>query len=403
MMRSIDRLLSSKLFLKVVSVLVAVLVWFYLASDRGTEVVRTVTVPLEFLNVPVDMSISSGVREVDIQVSGTRETAFSLTGTIASQIDLKGLGPGSHRRPVQVILPSGLSLVEVSPPFVDLDLIRLASRVLPVRMLVPDGLPPGYRLEEHRIDPVEVTVKGPEHLLSSLENVWVAPTLEQLLQEKDLTLPVVSSPDKDQRTPFMIEPSEADLSFRLVRGFPRRVVPVRVELKGDPGKDFQVEAVVVDPPELTIQGPLESIERIDQIFLGPIDITGLSADVTRVVMVEDPAEDVQVVEDPSVRVRILLAERTERRLFTKVPVRLSGRSVYPGWRVEPSEISVILEGSPSDLDAAEAKGSPIDVYVDVTNLVSQKITVPVKTTLRAKGVSLADIDPPNVTVYALTE
>ena len=86
-----------------------------------------------------------------------------------------------------------------------------------------------------------------------------------------------------------------------------------------------------------------------------------------------------------------------------MPVRLSGRSVYPGWRVEPSEVSVILEGSPSDLDAAEAKGSPIDVYVDVTNLVSQKITVPVKTTLRAKGVSLADIDPPNVTVYALTE
>ncbi|MDD2517442.1 MAG: CdaR family protein, partial [Synergistales bacterium] len=229
MMRSIDRLLSSRLFLKVVSVLVAVLVWFYLASDRGTEIVRTVTVPLEFLNVPVDMSVSSGVREVDIQVSGTRETAFSLTETIASQIDLKGLGPGSHRRPVQAILPSGLRLVEVSPPFVDLDLTRLGSRVLSVRLLVPDGLPPGYRLEEQRVAPMEVTVKGPEHLLSSLENVWVVPTLEQLLQEKELTLPIVSSPDRDQRTPFMIEPAEAELSYSLVRGFPRRVVPVRVE------------------------------------------------------------------------------------------------------------------------------------------------------------------------------
>ena len=39
MMKSIDRLLASRSFLKVLSVLVAILVWFYLASDRGTEVV----------------------------------------------------------------------------------------------------------------------------------------------------------------------------------------------------------------------------------------------------------------------------------------------------------------------------------------------------------------------------
>ncbi|NMD18007.1 MAG: hypothetical protein GYA82_05440, partial [Synergistaceae bacterium] len=92
-MRSIDRLLASRLFLKVLSVLVAVLIWFYLASDRGTEVVRTVTVPLEFLNVPADMSVTSGVRDVDIQVSGTREDTLLKMDTIASQVDLKGLGP----------------------------------------------------------------------------------------------------------------------------------------------------------------------------------------------------------------------------------------------------------------------------------------------------------------------
>ena len=101
--------------------------------------------------------------------------------------------------------------------------------------------------------------------------------------------------------------------------------------------------------------------------------------------------------------RILLAPRMERRLFAKIPVRLAGRSVYPGWRVEPSEVNVILQGPPSALDSAEAEGSPLDVFVDVTNLVSQKITVPVKVTLRARGATLAEIDPPNVTVYALTE
>jgi len=403
MMRSIDRLLASRLFLKVLSVLVAVLVWFYLASDRGTEVVRTVTVPLEFLNVPADMSVTSGVRDVDIQVSGTREDTLLKMDTIASQVDLKGLGPGSYRRPIQAILSSGLRLVEVSPPFVDLDLTRLVSRTLTVKVLVPEDLPPEYHLEEERVEPREVSVKGPEQMVASLDNVWVAPTVEQLLQEKELSLSVIPFPGSDQRSPFMIEPAVADLFFRLIKGFPRKVVPVRVELKGEPGHDFQVEAVVVDPPELTIQGPFESIERIDQVNLAPIDITGFASDVSEVVTAPDPADDAQIVDVPSVRVRILLAPRMERRLFAKIPVRLAGRSVYPGWRVEPSEVNVILQGPPSALDSAEAEGSPLDVFVDVTNLVSQKITVPVKVTLRARGATLAEIDPPNVTVYALTE
>ena len=126
----------------------------------------------------------------------------------------------------------------------------------------------------------------------------------------------------------MIEPAVVDLSFRLIKGFPRKIIPVKVELKGEPGHDFQVEAVVVDPPELTIQGPFESIERIDQLNLAPIDITGLVSDVSEVMTAPDPADDVQVVDVPSVRVRILLAPRTERRLFAKIPVRLTGKSIY---------------------------------------------------------------------------
>ena len=227
MMRSIDRLLASRLFLKVLSVLVAVLVWFYLASDRGTEVVRTVTVPLEFLNVPADMSVTSGVRDVDIQVSGTREDTLLKMDTIASQVDLKGLGPGSYRRPIQAILSSGLRLVEVSPPFVDLDLTRLVSRTLTVKVLVPEDLPPEYHLEEERVEPREVSVKGPEQMLASLDNVWVAPTVEQLLQEKELSLSGLGQA-RPHRRPLAPFGNPKDLGPRpggpLPRVIPRPVV-----------------------------------------------------------------------------------------------------------------------------------------------------------------------------------
>ncbi len=280
----------------------------------------------------------------------------------------------------------------------------MGARLLPVRVKMPDDLPPGYRIEGFAVNPSEVLVKGPENLLSGIENVWITPTLEQILEEKDLTLPVVVFPgNRGTGRPVHDRAGGCGLFVQVVRGFPRRTVPVRVELRGEPDGNFQIEAVAVDPPEVMIQGPRESSDRIDQVFLEPLNVSGLSGDTTRVVPLENPAEDVQIVQDTSVRVRLLLAERIESRLYARIPVRLTGRSIYPGWRVEPSEVSVYLEGAPSDLDAAESSGSPVEVVVDVTNLVSQKITVPVKVNIKFRGLTLSGVEPANVTVFALTE
>jgi YbbR domain-containing protein len=402
-MKSIDRLLASKLFLKILSLLVASLVWYYIAADRGTEIVRTVTVPLEFLNVPADMSVSSSVREVDIQVSGTRESAVSLSGAIASQVDLKGLEAGVHRKPVQALLPSGAKLVEISPSFVELELTKMGSKILPVKLELPEDLPPGYRIEDVLIQPGEVVVKGPEDELADLKNVWVLPSSDQIQSEKEISLPLTASKDINGETLFMIEPRQVTLSFNLVKGLPRKKVPVRIETVGEPGKDFQIDAIAVDPPEVTIQGPLESIERIDELFLPPLDVEGVTADITRVLPLESPADDVEIVLGNSVSVKVLLAQKIENRLYARIPVKIIGKSIYPGWRVDPPEANVFLEGSPSDLDAAESKGDPVEVFVDVTNLVSAKIKVPLQFSVNGKGLRMTVMEPSSVTVYALDE
>lgn len=403
MMKSIDSLLASRFFLKVVSVLVASLVWYYIAADRGTEVVRTVTVPLEFLNVPADMSVSSKVREVDVQVSGTRESAVSLGASIASQVDLKGLDAGVHRKPVKAILPSGAELVEISPSFVDLELTKMGSGMLPVKLGLPEDIPPGYRIEDILIVPGEVSVKGPEDKINGLRNVWILPSLDQIEAEKEISLPLTSSKEGNGKDAFMIEPGQAMLSFRLVKGFPRKTVPVRVEISGAPDKDFQIEAIAVDPPEVTIQGPLESVDRINELFLAPLDVDGITGDITRVVSLQRPADDVEVVLDNSVTVKVLLAQKVENRLYAGIPVMISGKSIYPGWRVDPPEVNVFIEGSPSDLDAAESKGDPVEVFIDVTNLVSTKIRVPLQFSIKGKGLKMTMMEPAAVTVYALTE
>ena len=42
-------------------------------------------------------------------------------------------------------------------------------------------------------------------------------------------------------------------------------------------------------------------------------------------------------------------------------------------------------------------------YVEVTNLVSRRVTVPVRVRVRSTDVEIVEIKPPMVTVYALVE
>ncbi|MEA3508006.1 MAG: CdaR family protein, partial [Synergistota bacterium] len=181
MIRHIDRLLASKTFLKIVSVLVASFLWYYVAADRSTEVVRSYRVPLEYLNAPADLSISVDMREVDVQVAGNRDVIGKKgPESITCQVDLANLEAGIHYVPVQIFTPSGLRLIEVAPSTIQMELVRMATKSVPVGLEVVSGLPPGYRLESVRFEPDTVILKGAENDLASINRALVSPTLEQL-------------------------------------------------------------------------------------------------------------------------------------------------------------------------------------------------------------------------------
>jgi YbbR domain-containing protein len=90
-------------------------------------------------------------------------------------------------------------------------------------------------------------------------------------------------------------------------------------------------------------------------------------------------------------------------MYKNVPIQTRGRSIYPSWRSEPSQADVIVKGMPSVLDELEESGPPVELYVDVTNIVSTKLRVPLQYKAVSSDVEIVNIEPAHVTVYANTE
>ena len=154
-----------------------------------------------------------------------------------------------------------------------------------------------------------------------------------------------------------------------------------------------------------VQGPYAKLDGLKTVETELIDINGITGDQEyRIGFAGLNDEALRVIAPETVRVSVALKQRTTSRSFSKVAVGIEGKSVYPAWSVDPSFVNVTVEGTPSDLAALESADSPFRAVVNVTNVISRKLLVPVLIrNIASKKVRILRVEPRNVTVTAMVD
>jgi len=69
--------------------------------------------------------------------------------------------------------------------------------------------------------------------------------------------------------------------------------------------------------------------------------------------------------------------------------------------VEPPSVNITVEGVPSEVNSLDEKELLIQPFVNVTNVVSRRLTVPVQVRNRTEGkLKVVRVEPSNITVIA---
>jgi YbbR domain-containing protein len=152
--------------LKVLSVLLAVLLWIVVSGDETVE--RGLRVPLELQQFPDGLELAGQPpTQVDVRVRGASGTLSRVSaGDIVAVLDLRGAHPGQrlfHLTPDQVRAPIGVEVVQVTPATVPMTFERTIARVVPVAPPFVDGKPAeGYAVGAITLNPASVEVVGAE-------------------------------------------------------------------------------------------------------------------------------------------------------------------------------------------------------------------------------------------------
>jgi YbbR domain-containing protein len=164
--------------LKVLSLLLAVLLWFMVAGQEDAE--RSLRIPLEFQNIPERLELTEEPPSfVDVRLRGPGGSLGQVrAGDIVAVLDLASARPGRrlfHLTPEQVSAPAGLRIVHVLPATVALRFEPSASKTVPVVPVIEGEPAPGHVMGRVTASPAMAHIVGPESALQRLTEATTEP------------------------------------------------------------------------------------------------------------------------------------------------------------------------------------------------------------------------------------
>ena len=167
----------NNLGLKLISLVVAAGVWFFVVIVNKPEL--NLVVPVKFENVPPNMALVGDERpELQVRVKGNQNALSSLgSRRIVASLDLSRVPAGEHTFHLsarQINLPPGVQVNRIVPGQVKVRLEPLMERLLPVEAVVLGVPAEGYELREVAVFPKTVRVLGAKSKVEELESVRTA-------------------------------------------------------------------------------------------------------------------------------------------------------------------------------------------------------------------------------------
>ncbi len=267
------------------------------------------------------------------------------------------------------------------------------DRVMRVR-IEPTNVPAGLVLSGTVTEYAELRVRGPSVIVAGIDQRRIRgevdlsdaqpPRFREALTEKNFVLPRKVEVRK-------IAPPVA--VFELDR-LATRTLPVRLERRGEPPPGQIVGGVEIVPDHVEVVGPAEALAALRDVATKPLDLATLG-EGAQVDLDLDSAGALVRITPERVLVRVDLETTSAERRFPGVRVSLG---VDGAWRATPSEVTLVLRGSPERLDALALPGG--SVYLDTAGR-------PVSGSFRSRlsvrlpqGVELVRIDPGEVLVQS---
>jgi len=185
--------------LKLLSLLLAIILWIVLIPEEKTFAEKTLSLNLELINLPQDVEVvEKSDTTINLKVRARKRVINELTpADFLAELDMSKASIYQEEYPIDASMikaPPGVEIVSFSPVYIHIKLEKTKKVEMEVVPTIIGRLPENLRLVKVEVTPSKVTVSGPESKIRPRDKVITSPidvsTLtDSAVLEVDLILP----------------------------------------------------------------------------------------------------------------------------------------------------------------------------------------------------------------------
>ncbi len=171
---------SSGIVIKIISLLFATLLWFFVVAEEKSEI--TLPILVELVNVPKGFMVLNEIpNTINVRFYGARSQIRELSlQRLSYVIDLKNVNPGAitiNITPDAIATPANVKIIRIQPNQFDIELGQIEKRMVPVSPNIVGTPAKDYEIDGIDIDPPKVEITGSKEHLERVKTIKTQPVV----------------------------------------------------------------------------------------------------------------------------------------------------------------------------------------------------------------------------------
>ena len=339
--------LSNNLWLKLLSVVLALFLWSYVISTTPsitrdktlsdisiTVTGQSVLEDSRGLAVLTDLNALESVR-VRVRVSQS-SYAQVTSDNVRVELDLSSIRQeGKQSVRLQGSTTYG-SVVEVYPQYIDLEVEKRDQRYVPVNVELTGVDTTSYWYSVSSRNPSQVVVSGPTSLVKTVSSAQVLLDVSGLTETHSWEEGFQLLDAQQQEIPGALSVSTSSVRV-TVEVYPIRVLTLSQEAdqltSGQVPEGYRVDQVEVNPTQVVVAAEQALLDGLTELTIEPVDLTGATQTFTAIAQVQT-LKGIKYLSSDEVSVTVTISEQELTKRFSNVSLNLENQP--QGMRAVPS-------------------------------------------------------------------
>lgn len=260
---------------KIISLLFAIFMWFYIIQVQNPEIEKTIRdIPVQFTKSELEERgltlINDKEMQINVKIKGQRKYISNIKKediTIVADVT-KIETTGTHNISTNVILPYGnVQILEQNPSHLTVtvdEIIEMEKEVIVKDLGEPKD---GYCLSDYKITPETIKIKGPKTIVNTIETLVAEVDVDgkdEDVTAADVPIKFVGTSGEAFNSPYVtLEQEDVDVHCTI-----SKLKQVEIDVQFADGVNKENEYYVLDDSSIKtieIAGSTDTTDKIDKI------------------------------------------------------------------------------------------------------------------------------------------